>query len=401
MEEKKYKLKKIVDELREKSGRHTELISLYIPQGFNLNEISNLISQEISLTQNVKSKTVRKNVISALTKIQQYLKHYRQTPPNGLVIFCGNVSEKEGETDIKIWALEPPEPIKMKLYWCDQKFELGPLEEMMKEKDVYGLITLDKSDATLGILRGKKINIIKRLHSIVPGKTRAGGQSSARFQRVRAGLLNDFLKEIGENFKKVFSEEDIKGIIVGGPGPIKEKFVNENYIPENLKKKIIGIKDIGYSDEYGLEELLNRSQDLLKEAEVAKEKELCEKFFDELKRDTGKATYGLEDVKKAIEMGAVETVLISEGLEIEEVEYECSCGYREKKFVKTNEKENQKCPKCGDTMKIIGEADIVDVLEDMAKETGAKIEIISRDTSEGERLYLMGGIGAILRFPIE
>jgi len=399
--EAKYKLKKVVEELKEKKGRHTELISVYVPQGFNLNEIGNLIAQEISLTQNVKSKTVRKNVISALTKIQQYLKLYKKTPPNGLAIFCGNISENEGESDIKIWAIEPPDPIKMKLYWCDQKFETEPLEEMMKEKDVYGLVVLDKSEANFGILRGKKINVIQNLSSIVPGKTRAGGQSSARFQRVREGMLNDFLKKVGEYFKKIFSEEDIKGIIVGGPGPIKEKFVEEGYISEELKKRIIGIKDTGYTGEYGLEELLNRSQDLLQEAEIAKEKQLCKRFFDELRKDTGKAAYGIEEVKKALEMGAVEIVLISENLEWEEVEYLCECGYGEKKFVKKKEKFNQKCPKCGKKMNIVADMDIIEAFEEMAKETGAKIEIISRDSSEGEQLYLLGGIGAILRFSLE
>jgi len=399
MKEEHYKLKKLVEELKKKRGRHTELISLYIPAGFNINEIANLIAQEISLTQNVKSKTVRKNVISALTKIQQHLKLYKKTPEKGLVIFCGNVSEKEGESDIELWSLEPPEPVKVKLYWCDQKFELGPLEEMMKEKDVYGLLVLDRSEANFGILRGKKIKIVQNLDSIVPGKTRAGGQSAARYSRVREGMLNDFLKEVAENFKEIFSDEEIKGVVVGGPGPIKEKFVEE-YLPEEMKKKVLGIKDTGYTGEVGLNELLNRSEDLLKEAKISKEKRVVRKFFEELQKDVPKATYGIEEVKRALEMGAAEVVLVSEGLEWEEVEYICECGYGEKKFVRKDEKENHKCPKCGKVMKIVGEEDIIDVLEGMAKNTGAELEIISRDSQEGEQFYLMGGVGALLRFSI-
>ena len=399
MKEEHYKLKKLVEELKKKRGRHTELISLYIPAGFNINEIANLIAQEISLTQNVKSKTVRKNVISALTKIQQHLKLYKKTPEKGLVIFCGNVSEKEGESDIELWSFEPPEPVKVKLYWCDQKFELGPLEEMKKEKDVYGLLVLDRSEANFGILRGKKIKIVQNLDSIVPGKTRAGGQSAARYSRVREGMLNDFLKEVAENFKEIFSDEEIKGVVVGGPGPIKEKFVEE-YLPEEMKKKVLGIKDTGYTGEVGLNELLNRSEDLLKEAKISKEKRVVRKFFEELQKDVPKATYGIEEVKRALEMGAAEVVLVSEGLEWEEVEYICECGYGEKKFVRKDEKENHKCPKCGKVMKIVGEEDIIDVLEGMAKNTGAELEIISRDSQEGEQFYLMGGVGALLRFSI-
>ena len=399
MKEEYYKLKKIVEELKEKRGRHTELISLYVPAGFNLNEIGNLIAQEISLTQNVKSKTVRKNVISALTKIQQHLKLYKKTPERGLVIFCGNISEKEGESDIELWSIEPPEPVKVKLYWCDQKFELGPLEEMMKEKDVYGLLVLDRSEANFGILRGKKIKVVQNMDSIVPGKTRAGGQSAARYGRIREGMLNDFLKEVGERYRKIFSDDEIKGVIIGGPGPIKEKFMEE-HVPEDMKKKILGIKDIGYTGEIGLHELLNRSEDLLKDAKISKEKQIVRKFFEELQKDSPKATYGIEEVKKALEMGAVETVIISEGLEWEEAEFICECGFSEKKFVRGSEKEGQKCPKCGKVMKVIGKEDVMDVFEEMAKNTGAELEIISRDSQEGEQFYLMGGIGALLRFSL-
>ncbi len=334
-----------------------------------------------------------------MTKIQQHLKLYKKTPERGLVIFCGNISEKEGESDIELWSIEPPEPVKVKLYWCDQKFELGPLEEMMKEKDVYGLLVLDRSEANFGILRGKKIKVVQNMDSIVPGKTRAGGQSAARYGRIREGMLNDFLKEVGERYRKIFSDDEIKGVIIGGPGPIKEKFMEE-HVPEDMKKKILGIKDIGYTGEIGLHELLNRSEDLLKDAKISKEKQIVRKFFEELQKDSPKATYGIEEVKKALEMGAVETVIISEGLEWEEAEFICECGFSEKKFVRGSEKEEQKCPKCGKVMKVIGKEDVMDVFEEMAKNTGAELEIISRDSQEGEQFYLMGGIGALLRFSL-
>ena len=127
MELDKIKLRRLLRELSQMKGKHTELISYYIPAGSDLNKISELITQEQALTRNVKNKTVRKNVLSALEKIGQELKRYNKLPENGLAIFCGNVSEEEGKTDIKLWAVVPPEKIQVKLYWCDQKFELKPL----------------------------------------------------------------------------------------------------------------------------------------------------------------------------------------------------------------------------------------------------------------------------------
>lgn len=395
-----YKLKKLLQELERLKGRHTELVSVYVPVGFSLIEITNLLRQEVNLTQNVKSKTVRKNVLGALEKIIQHLKIYRETPVNGLAIFCGNVSEKEGVSDIRIWAVEPPEPVSVKLYWCDQKFELKPLLNQLKEKEVYGLAVLDTKEATIGLLKGKSIQVLWHKESVVPGKFIKGGQSAQRFQRVREGLVNDWYKEIAENMKKQFEGQELKGIILGGPGINKENFYNENYLETDMKKRVIGIQNTGYTNEQGLEELVKRSSELLKESAVAKEKELVSRFLDHLQKDSGLVTYGLVPVKRALESGAVEIILLSEGLEWEEVEYLCSCGNSEKKIVKISEKEKQICSKCGQRTGIVGELDIIDAMEELVKNYGAKIEIISRQTREGEQLYELGGIAAILRYKI-
>ncbi len=399
-EEKYRKLKKLIEKLENIRGRHTELVSLYVPAGYNLNEIMSLISQEIALTENVKSKTVRKNVIDALTKIAQHLKLYKKTPPNGLAIFCGNVSEQEGKSDIELWAIEPPEPINVKLYWCDQKFELGPLKEQVKEKDVYGLITLDTKECTIGLLSGKNIKVLKHLESIVPGKFIKGGQSAARFQRVREGLINDWFKKIGETAKEVFSGHELKGILVGGPGVVKENFLNGEYLPTDLKKKVIGVVDIGYTSEEGLYELVEKGLDFIKESKYAKEKEIVGKFLSELKKDSDLVTYGLEYVLRALESGAVEKLLVSEDFPWREVKAYCSsCDYAEKKFVK--EGEIPKCPKCGRDMEIIEEMDGIDALEEIAKNYGTEVIIVSRGTREGEQFYNLGGIGAFLRWKLE
>jgi len=174
-EEQAYKLKKFIKELETIRGRHTELVSVYVPSGFNLVETINMLREEHSLAQNVKDKAVRKNVMSALEKVIQYLKLYRQTPGNGLIVFCGNVSSQPGSSDIKLWSLEPPEKISAKIYRCDQVFILEPLKELVREKEVYGLIVLDAREADVGLLKGKAIEDLKHLDSTVPSKTVKGG----------------------------------------------------------------------------------------------------------------------------------------------------------------------------------------------------------------------------------
>jgi peptide chain release factor subunit 1 len=393
------RLKKLINELEQMRGRHTELISLYIPAGYNLNEIVSLISQEISLTQNVKSKTVRKNVIEALTKILQHLRLYKQTPPNGLVIFCGNVSKEEGKSDIRLWALEPIEPIKVKLYWCDQKFELEPLKEQIKEKDVYGLIVLDTKEATIGLLKGKHVKVLKHMESLVPGKFIKGGQSAARFQRVREGLIHDWYKKIAEVVKEKFSGTGIKGILIGGPGISKEHFFHGNFLETDLQRKVLGIVDVGYTSEAGLHELVEKGIEYIKESKFAKEKEVLRKFFDGLKKDSELVTYGLDWVLKALYAGAVETLLVSEDFDWKEVGLVCTCGHNEKRFVKRDEKLT--CPKCGKKMEVAFERDAIEAFEEIAKDFGTEVFIVSRGTKEGEQFYQLGGIGALLRWKVE
>ena len=399
-EEKRLKLKKLLDELEKIRGRHTELVSVYIPAGYNINEIASMISQEIALTENVKSKTVRKNVIDALTKILQHLRLYKQTPENGLVIFAGNVSREEGKSDIKLWAIEPVEPINVKLYWCDQKFELAPLKEQVKEKDVYGLIVLDTKECTIGLLSGKNIKVLKHMESIVPGKFIKGGQSAARFQRVREGLINDWYKKVGEVAREVFSQHELKGLLIGGPGVSKEHFLSGDYLSTDMKKLVLGVVDTGYTSEHALHELVEKGLEYIKESKYAKEKELLGKFFSELRKDSGLVTYGLEFVLNALEKGAVETLLVSEEFPWREVKAYCqSCDIAEKRFIRKNE--HLSCPKCRKKMEILEEMDGIEALEEISKDYGTEVIVVSRGTREGEQFLNLGGVGAFLRWKIE
>lgn len=356
MELDKIKLGKLLRELEKMRGRHTELVSYYIPAGSDLNNAAELINQEQALTRNVKNKTVRKNVLSALEKISQELKLYKKLPENGFVIFCGNVSEEEGKADIKLWTVIPQEKLSVKLYWCDQKFKLKPLKELIKERNNYGIICLDKNSADIALISGKNVNILKHFDSIVPGKTRAGGQSSVRFYRVRENLLISFLQKVARTARDILKEFDLKGIIISGPGPIKEKFCNEGYLPTDLKKKIIGIVDTSETDEPGVRETLERGKDLIKETEFVKEQDLLKDFFVKLSKGKGEVVYGEDDTIEALQEGKVDVVLLS-------VDFE-----------------NQ------------------DKIEELCEQTNTKLKMISTSSQEGVEFKNIGGIGAILRY---
>lgn len=349
---------KQLDQIR---GRHTELVSVYIPAGYDLNKIMNHLAQEQGTATNIKDSNTRKNVIDSLERMMQHLKLFTKTPDKGLAVFAGNVSQREGQQDIEIFSIEPPEPLSFRLYRCDKTFMLDALKEMAEKKDIYGLIVMDKREGNIALLKGKTILPLTKTTSYVPGKTRAGGQSSARFERLREGAAKEFYTKLGEYVKDQFlGNKDLKGIIVGGPGQTKNKFVEGNYIIDQIKKKIIAIKDLSYTGEFGLNELVDKSQDVLANEEISTEKNVMQKFFGKLSTNPKEVAYGESQVKKALEKGAVDIVLLSEDLD-------------DKK---------------------------IDEFEKIAENFKSKVELISVETREGVQLRDMGKFAAILRYEV-
>lgn len=401
----KYELKKLINELKDIRGRNTELVSLYIPAGYDMSKISEFVTSEASEAENIKSKQTRKNVQAALDKIGRRVKEEPVTPENGVVFFAGNVSEREGRPDIKIWEVVPPKTIESRRYRCDKKFQLEPLMNMVVDDKVYGLIVADKNEAAIGYLQGNRVKTAYTLESNVPGKTKAGGQSAQRFARFREEMYDTFLKNIAEKVKNAFMsknrEDKLLGIIVGGPGFTKDKLIDDGYLHQELEEKIVTRESLNYSGEDALEELVSKAEDSIEDSKVIKEKNLVNTFFKNLKKENGKSEYGVKQVEKALKMGAVETLLITEDVELYEAQY--ICGNDHEDAIIEEEPtiaKNKECPECGQEMELNEMQDIIDVFGEKAEEMSSELEIIGTDHEEGQRLSNMGGVAAILRYRI-
>ena len=356
----RFLLKKSVKELSKYRARHTELVSVYIPAGFDINKIITQLTSEQSTARNIKSATTRKNVTDALEKMIRELRVIGRTPPNGLAIFAGNVSEREGGSDVCVWSVEPPIPLKLRDYKCGQAFSLEPLGELGDEVNSYGLLVLDRREANLAELKGKAIIPMKHFTSSVPGKMKAGGQSAQRFRRVTENLAKDFFKKVGKAANEEFMKMDIVGVIIGGPGPTKEDFARGNFLSPQLKERIIGIVNTGYTGDFGLEETVSLAGNLIGKEDVIKEKKLLERFFNVMGKSRQLVATGEKEVMAAFEANAVDIVLISDTFDDDKAE------------------------------------DIIN----KAEAGGSDWVVVSMDTREGEQLEGIGGIGAILRFQI-
>jgi len=357
----KDELQEVVEELENYRGRQTELITVYISEGYEAVSVQKQLEAEQSTAKNIKSTSTRKNVTEALEKIVRHLKEFKKTPENGLAVFCGNISKIEGQDDLRLWSIEPPRPLKVRLYRCDKEFVLEPLKEQLSPEEIYGLLVMDRKEATIGILEGKRIEIIQKMTSGVPSKVKAGGQSAQRFHRITEGLTRDFYKRIAEEMKKTFYENPkLKGILIGGPIPTKDEFVEGGYLLTQLQAKVLGKIDVGGSDESGIKELVQKSQSLLVNQEIVHEKKILEKFFEILGKNPDMAVYKEDSIRKAIQYGAVDTLLLSKDLN----------------------------------------KNLSNELKKIAQGIDSKIEIISTETEEGKQFFNLSGMGGILRFRI-
>ena len=396
----RYEFRRKLEELEKYKGRGTELITLYIPPDKNIADISNQLRSELSQASNIKSKQTRTNVMAGLEAILQRLKYYRKPPEHGMVIISG-VVDFNGKQKHITEIIEPPEPVPLYKYHCDSTFYLEPLKEMLVEKKVYGLIVIDRREATIGLLRGKRIEILSYTSSMVPGKHRQGGQSSVRFERLRQIAIHEFYKKVGEKASEALLpyKENLLGILIGGPSPTKEEFYEGEYLHHELQRKVIGLFDVSYTDESGLFELVEKAQEVLQELDIMREKRLMNRFLREIAKD-GLAAYGEEEIRKYLNLGAVDTLLLSEDLRYERVEYRCPvCGKEIEITVREGIEKPPVCEKDGVAMEEVERRDIILELSDLAERTGTNVEFLSTESEEGSMLYnAFGGIAAILRF---
>jgi peptide chain release factor subunit 1 len=401
----KYEFRKVIEELKEYRGSGTQLVTIYVPPDRLISDVVAHVTQEHSEASNIKSKDTRTNVQDALKSIKDRLKYYDTKPPeNGMVLFSGAVDAGGGRTDMITRVLEnPPQSIQSFRYHCDSEFLTEPLEEMLADKGLFGLIVLDRREANVGWLRGKRVDPVKSATSLVPGKQRKGGQSAQRFARLRLEAIDNFYQEVAEMANDLFVTErhNLDGILVGGPSPTKDEFLDGDYLHHELRDKVLGKFDVAYTDESGLYDLVDAASEVLAEHEMLEDKQIMEEFFKEL-HDGDLATYGFEPTRENLIMGAVDRLLISEDLRQDVVSYECSQGHEERELVESDAATpSHTCSRCGeDVAAEAGEReDAIDHLMEIADSRGTETVFVSTDFEKGEQLLnAFGGVAGLLRY---
>jgi peptide chain release factor subunit 1 len=401
----------MINELSSISGHGTELVTVYIPPRRPIYDVIAQLRTEAGTASNIKSDLTRTHVQDALSRTVEQLKLFKETPENGLIIFCGALPTGKGigTEKIEIFPVMPPKPVQIQLYRCDDHFWTEHLKDMLKDDKAMGLLTIDTQEAGLGVLSGDRWQVEDTLTSGVSGKHRAGGQSARRFERLRDNELNEYYKRIAERAQRILIDQyKVRGLIVGGPGATKDTFLKEEYLDYRLQGNVVAVLDTSYSGEEGVRELVDKvnEEGVMDGYRLMEEKKIVKRFMKEVYSDNGLGIYGINDVIKFLQNGIVELVIVTDDISVAVIETKCrKCANRYVEIVERprllaarQELLSSPCKNCGNLDQEIRERDIVDYLEELSSSTGAGLEIISGKSEEGAQVSSLGKVGAILRF---
>jgi peptide chain release factor subunit 1 len=405
---KQHKLRKRIAWLSNKEGRRNEFISLYIPSTASVDNIIRNLKNKYKF-KIIQDEHVNNRVQGVIKNTVQHLKDRKEIPENGLAIFVGIMVEDNQEKEVLVLEeIVPPEPLVTYVFKISNHFHLEPLREMLRNPRIAGFIALDSKEASFGLLNGELFKVVENITSGIAGKSGKGGQSQRRYERERDMELSFFFHRVAGHATEEFLENHkIMALIVGGPGTTKTNFVNGDYLHYELKDALLSIYDTQTAGKEGLNELLKKSSEALKNLCFPEEKVVMQRLLQELHKENGLVSYGLEAVLAAINKGAVEIALVIDDTEFSEIVLTCKvCGLSKKKILKINNKPQTiqemlsiPCEQCNSKEYTVEKKDVIDVLEDAASKTDAKVEIISTESKEKAQLTLLGGIVALLRYP--
>lgn len=406
-----FKIKKLIASLERARGNGTSMISLVLPPGEQISKTSKMLTDEYGTASNIKSRVNRLSVLSAITSTQQRLKLYTRCPPNGLVIYCGEVLTDEGKVKKVSIDFEPFKPINTSLYLCDNKFHTEALQGLLQDEARFGFIIIDGMGTLFGAVQGNTRDILHKFSVELPKKHGRGGQSSVRFARLRVEKRHNYQRKVCEMATTLFIPQgttpNVKGIVLAGAAELKNEIVTSGLMDPRLVSIIVKQVDISYGGENGFNQAIALAADALANVKFTEERALIQRFFDEITIDSGKYCFGVKDTLSALESSAVEKLVVWEDLEIQRVELKNPTpGAPPKVLYLGKEAEKERAmfldPESGVELEVADKMPLVEWFANHYKDFGAKLEFVTNKSQEGAQFVKgFGGIGGILRWKVD
>jgi peptide chain release factor subunit 1 len=404
-----WRIRKLIKSLEAARGSGTSMISLIIPPKDSVVQVNKMLAEEVGTASNIKSRVNRLSVLSAITSAQQKLKLFNRTPPNGLVVFVGTIMTEEGKEKKVSIDFEPFKPVNNFLYLCDSRFHTEDLKYLLESEDKFGFVVFDGSGALYGTVQGSQREVLHKFSVDLPKKHGRGGQSSVRFARLRVEKRHNYLRKVAELCTTFFISNDkpnIVGLILAGSAEFKNDLAQSDLFDPRLAAVLLKIVDVSYGGENGFNQAIELSADTLKGVKFVQEKKIIAQYFEEVALDTGKVCYGVQDTLKALDMGAVELLLVFEGLEVHRVVIKNPHTDEVVTHFLTPEQEKDekyfRDAASGNELIVVERTPLTEWLALNYKSFGTKLEFVTNKSQEGAQFVKgFGGIGGLLRYKVE
>jgi peptide chain release factor subunit 1 len=406
-----FKVKKLIKNLEAARGNGTSMISLIIPPGDKISRVNKMLSDEYGTASNIKSRVNRLSVLSAITSTQQRLKLYSKCPPNGLVIYCGTVITEDGKERKVNIDFEPFKPINTSLYLCDNKFHCEDLQELLMDDDAFGFIVMDGNGCLYGTVQGSSREVLHKFSVDLPKKHGRGGQSALRFARLRLEKRHNYVRKVAELATQLFvpdgQKPNVQGIVLAGSADFKTELVRSDLFDPRLAKIVIKMIDVSYGGEQGFNQAIEMSADSLVNVKLMKEKKLLQRYMDEISQDTGKYCFMVDDTLKALDLGAVEDLIVWDNLDVNRYVLRNTSTGDEKIVHLSPDQEhsgaaNFRDPDTGVELEVVEKEPLVDWFANKYKDFGCNLEFVTDRSSEGTQFVKgFGGIGGVLRWKVD
>lgn len=404
-----WKIKRLIKSLEAARGNGTSMISLIIPPKDQISRVAKMLADEFGTASNIKSRVNRLSVLGAITSVQQRLKLYSKVPTNGLVIYCGTIVTEEGKEKKVNIDFEPFKPINTSLYLCDNKFHTEALSALLADDNKFGFIVMDGNGALFGTLCGNTRDILHKFTVDLPKKHGRGGQSALRFARLRLEKRHNYVRKVAETAVQLFITQDrpnVEGLILAGSADFKSELGQSDMFDQRLQNKVLKIVDVSYGGENGFNQAIELSTEVLSNVKFIQEKKLIGRYFDEISQDTGKYCFGVNDTLQALEMGAVETLIVWENIDMSRFTLKNHAKDEEVVLYLNSEQEKDKTrfldKDTGVELELIERISILEWFANNYKTYGATLEIVTDRSQEGSQFCKgFGGIGGILRYRVD
>lgn len=426
-----WKLRRTVQYLSTLRGRGTSLVTIIVPAQAQLSRVMTLLTDEIGLSSCIKSSQTRRNVQQALSSAQGRLRLYTQNtlPANGLVVYAGVVYDEEQHRETRVsMCVEPLQPLQHALYRCETHFITDFLEQQILDAVIdgkgsrYGIIVVDGNGCLFARLDSQQgVTILKRFQVSLPKKHGRGGQSAARFERLRRSAIHNYLIKVAESAQNVFLSQqqhglaNVDGFIISGSANLKQELVKSDLLGKQIQNKIIRLVDVSYGGDNGLQETIRLCSDLLSDLKLTQERQLLDEFFTHIQisssndeSNTISYTIGVNETALILNEGGaglIDRLIVWEDLPTKRFVYE----RRDEEpivIIAENEKEAQMKLKTmlkeeNEQVECTEERNFLDYLTEHYRTLNIRLHLVTDRSPEGQQLRLgFGGCIGLLRYPV-